>query len=118
MPIILHDGSVAKFQFTKSMETAAENLSTLRLVLVMVTVLALIPVLISSRILSNLITMPVVSMINTMTEIRQSGQFKRLKLQRKSKDELYQMGETFNHMIDLLEINFEKQEQFVSNASP
>jgi signal transduction histidine kinase len=27
------------------------------------------------------------------------------------------MAETFNHMIDLLEINFEKQQQFVSNAS-
>jgi two-component system, OmpR family, sensor histidine kinase ArlS len=99
------------------MQIASDNLSTLRLVLVMVTLLALIPVLISSRVLSNLITLPVISMINTMTEIRQSGQFKRLKLQRKSKDELYQMGETFNHMIDLLEINFEKQQQFVSNAS-
>jgi two-component system, OmpR family, sensor histidine kinase ArlS len=117
MPIILQDGRVANLQITKSMQAASENLSTLRLVLVMVTLLALIPVLISSRILSNLITQPVISMINTMTEIRQSGQFKRLKLQRKSKDELYQMGETFNHMIDLLEINFEKQEQFVSNAS-
>jgi two-component system, OmpR family, sensor histidine kinase ArlS len=117
MPIILQDGRVANLQLTKSMQTASDNLSTLRLVLVMVTLLALIPVLISSRVLSNLITLPVISMINTMTEIRQSGQFKRLKLQRKSKDELYQMGETFNHMIDLLEINFEKQQQFVSNAS-
>lgn len=117
MPIILQDGRVANLQVTKSMQTASENLATLRLVLVTVTLLALIPVLISSRILSNLITLPVISMINTMTEIRQSGQFKRLKLQRKSKDELYRMGETFNHMIDLLEINFEKQQQFVSNAS-
>ncbi|MDF2858745.1 MAG: histidine kinase, partial [Neobacillus sp.] len=117
MPIILQDGRVANLQVTKSMQTASDNLSTLRLVLVMVTLLALIPVLISSRILSNLITLPVISMINTMTEIRQSGRFKRLKLQRKSKDELYQMGETFNHMIDLLEINYDKQQQFVSNAS-
>ena len=83
----------------------------------MVTLIALIPVLISSRFLSNLITKPVTSMIKTMTEIRQSGRFKTLKLEGNSKDELFQMGLTFNHMIELLEINFEKQQQFVSNAS-
>ncbi|MEH7254204.1 HAMP domain-containing sensor histidine kinase [Neobacillus niacini] len=117
MPIILQDGSVANLQITKSMESATDNLSILRLVLFMVTLIALIPVLISSRFLSNLITNPVTSMIKTMTEIRQSGRFKTLKLEGKSKDELFQMGLTFNHMIELLEINFEKQQQFVSNAS-
>ena len=83
----------------------------------MVTLIALIPVLISSRFLSNFITNPVTSMIKTMTEIRQSGRFKTLKVEGSSKDELFQMGLTFNHMIELLEINFEKQQQFVSNAS-
>lgn len=117
MPILLQDGSIANLQITKSMETATNNLSTLRLVLIMVTLLALIPVLISSRILSDLITKPVTSMIRTMKDIRQSGAFKRLKLEGSSKDELFQMGQTFNHMIDLLEVNFEKQKQFVSNAS-
>jgi two-component system, OmpR family, sensor histidine kinase ArlS len=117
MPIILQDGSVANLQITKSMKTATDNLSILRLVLIMVTLLALIPVLISSRFLSNLITHPVTSMIKTMTEIRQSGRFKTLKLEGNSKDELFQMGQTFNHMIELLEVNFEKQQQFVSNAS-
>lgn len=117
MPIIMQDGSIANLQITKSMETATNNVTTLRLVLIMVTLIALIPVLISSRILSNLITKPVTSMIRTMTDIRQSGAFKRMKLEGSSKDELFQMGQTFNHMIDLLEVNFEKQKQFVSNAS-
>lgn len=117
MPIIMQDGIVANLQITKSMETSTNILSILRLVLILVTLLALIPVLISSRLLSNVITKPVTSMIKTMTEIRKSGTFKRLKLEGKSKDELFQMGQTFNHMIDLLEMNFEKQEQFASNAS-
>lgn len=117
MPIILPDGRVANLQVTKSMQTAVDNLHILRLVLVFVTLLALIPVVISSRVLSRLITTPITSMIKTMTEIRQSGRFKRLKLDVKSKDELYQMGDTFNHMIDLLEVNFEKQQQFAANAS-
>jgi two-component system, OmpR family, sensor histidine kinase ArlS len=117
MPIILQDGSVANLQITKSMETATNILSILRLVLILVTLLALIPVFISSRFLSNFITRPVTSMIKTMTEIRKSGTFKTIKLEGSSKDELFQMGQTFNHMIELLEMNFEKQEQFVSNAS-
>ncbi|MDM5328206.1 ATP-binding protein [Neobacillus sp. CF12] len=117
MPIIMPDGSVANLQITKSMETSTNILSILRLVLILVTLLALIPVLISSRLLSNFITKPVTTMIKTMTEIRKSGTFKRLKVEGKSKDELFQMGQTFNHMIDLLELNFEKQEQFASNAS-
>lgn len=117
MPIILSDGNIANLQITKSLGKAIENLHTLRTVLIIVTLLALIPVFISSRLLSKLMINPITSMIKTMTEIRESGQFKRLFLEEKSKDELYQMGETFNHMIDLLEANFEKQKQFVSNAS-
>ncbi|MFP7295865.1 ATP-binding protein [Neobacillus niacini] len=117
MPIIMKDGSVANLQITKSMETSNKILSILRLVLILVTLLALIPVLISSRLLSNFITKPVTSMIKTMTEIQKSGTFKTIKLEGQSKDELFQMGQTFNHMIELLETNFEKQEQFVSNAS-
>ncbi|MEH7483719.1 HAMP domain-containing sensor histidine kinase [Neobacillus drentensis] len=117
IPIILLDGNVANLQVTKSIKTATDNINILRLVLILVTFLALIPVVVSSRILSKLITNPVTSMIKTMKEIRQSGRFKRLTFEGKSKDELFQMGETFNHMIDLLETNYEKQKQFVSNAS-
>jgi signal transduction histidine kinase len=117
MPVILLDGTIANLQVTKSIQTTTDNLSILRSVLLIVTLLALIPVTVSSRVLSNLITQPVLSMIHTMTEIREQGRFKRIKLKRNSRDELFKMGETFNHMIDLLEMNFEKQTEFVSNAS-
>ncbi|WP_223595048.1 sensor histidine kinase [Neobacillus bataviensis] len=117
MPIIMSDGNEGNLQIIKSIKTTTNNLKILRLVLILVTFLALVPVIVSSRILSKLITRPVTTMIKTMTEIRQSGRFKRLILEEKSKDELYQMGKTFNHMIDLLETNYEKQKMFVSNAS-
>ncbi|MDQ0270852.1 sensor histidine kinase [Cytobacillus purgationiresistens] len=117
IPIILPDGEVANLQIAKSIEKTAENLMILRLVLIAVTLVAMVPVIISSRLLGNLIISPITSMIKTMAEIRQSGKFKRLSLKGKSGDELHEMGETFNHMIDLLEANFEKQKQFASNAS-
>ncbi|MGN7177706.1 two-component sensor histidine kinase [Paenibacillus sp. FSL R5-0490] len=116
-PVILPDGEIGSFQLTRSMESAEKILKTLRFVLGIVTVAAMIPVLISSAVLSKFITRPVATMTATMKEIRKSGQFKRLKLEGKSHDELQQMGETFNHMIDLLESNYEKQKLFISNAS-
>ncbi|CAH0157852.1 sensor histidine kinase [Peribacillus simplex] len=116
-PIVWGDGSIVNLQITKSIAATEEMLAVLRIVLIAVTVIAMIPVLISSTILSNFIARPIRSMIDTMKEIQTSGQFKRLSLEEKSKDELVEMGKTFNHMIDLLQANFEKQEQFVSNAS-
>jgi two-component system sensor histidine kinase ArlS len=117
IPIILLDGTIANLQITKSIQTATHNLKILRYVMLAVTTIALIPVIISSKLLSNLITHPILSMIQTMEEIRLKGQFKRIPLEGYSNDELFKMGETFNHMIDLLEGNYQKQTEFVSNAS-
>ena len=117
IPIIMRDGQVANLQVITSIQHTVDDLSILRWVLFLATVIAMVPVLISSRLLSNLITKPITTLIETMTEIRKSGHFKRIELKQGSKDELYQMGETFNHMIVLLEDNFEKQDQFVANAS-
>lgn len=117
IPIVLPEGEVVELQVTENLEQTAQMLNSLRLVLIIVTVLAMIPVLISSRLLSNVITRPITSMIATMSEIKGSGQFKTIPLEKQSKDEFYLMGETFNNMIELLEVNYEKQGQFISNAS-
>lgn len=66
--------------------------------------------------LSKLILKPVNSLIQTMEHIQDRGIFKKYRL-KKSKDELHKMGTTFNKMIDLLHQNFEKQQQFISDAS-
>jgi signal transduction histidine kinase len=116
-PIIWTDGTIVNLQITRSIQATEDMLAVLRIVLIAVTVIAMIPVFISTTILSNIIAGPIRSMIETMKEIQTSGQFKRMNLEGKSKDELVEMGDTFNHMIDLLQTNFEKQEQFVSNAS-
>lgn len=116
-PIIWLDGEVAELQVIENLSATASNLKTLSLVLLVVTLIATIPVLVSTGLLSNVITQPITKMIQTMREIRKSGQYKRIELSKESKDELYEMGLTFNEMMDLLEVNYEKQESFVSNAS-
>lgn len=116
-PFVWNDGSVVSLQVTSSIQTTDNMINTLRIVLIIVTIIAMIPVFLSSRVLSNLIIQPIRSMIDTMKDIQKSAQFKRLELEQTSESELVEMGETFNHMIDILQTNFEKQEQFVSNAS-
>lgn len=117
MPIIWQNGEVAALQVSVSLQQTDEILSTLRIIQIIVTLLAIIPVVLSSRFLGNLITHPISSMIKTMREIHESGQFRRIPERKDSKDELHLMAETFNEMIELLEVNYEKQGQFVSNAS-
>lgn len=117
LPIIWLDGSVGNLQVVVSLEATQENLRILQIVLLVVTLVAMIPVVFSSRVLSNLVTKPVVSMIQTMKEIQVSGRYKKIELEKRSKDELFEMGETFNNMIELLEANYKKQEHFVSSAS-
>ncbi|WP_099352600.1 sensor histidine kinase [Fredinandcohnia onubensis] len=117
LPIIWQNGEVAELQMVEDLSQTAANLKTLSLVLLAVTLIATIPVIVSTRVLSNVITKPITAMIQTMREIRKSGQYKRIELTNESNDELHEMGQTFNEMMDLLEVNYEKQEIFVSNAS-
>src|SRR5690606_22330276 len=117
LPMIWQNGEIAELQIVDDLSQTAANLRTLSLVLLAVTLIATIPVVVSTRVLSNVITQPITAMIQTMRDIRKSGQYKRIELSSESNDELYEMGLTFNEMMDLLEVNYEKQENFVSNAS-
>lgn len=117
IPMVWENGEIVSLQVTQNLETTAQNLKTLSYVLIIVTILAALPVLLSTHLLSKFITRPITTMTTTMSDIRGSGKFKMLDLPKKSNDELYQMGETFNEMMGQLENNYEKQEQFVSNAS-
>jgi two-component system sensor histidine kinase ArlS len=117
VPVIWTNGQIVNIQITENLLPVSDNLGVLRIVLIVVTVIATIPVLLSAGLLSNLLTKPISSMIETMRDIRKSGHFKRIHLPEKSQNELDLLGETFNEMMDLLEKNYAKQEQFVSNAS-
>ncbi|MBD7969999.1 sensor histidine kinase [Paenibacillus gallinarum] len=117
MPVIWADGEVVNLQVTESLASVDNNLKVLQVVLISVSLVALLAVLVSSRLLGSIIIRPISSMTQTMKIIEDGGGFKTLDLQNQSKDELYEMGETFNRMMGRLERNYEKQEQFVSNAS-
>ncbi len=116
-PIIWDDGEVVTLEVMESIESTLANLNLLKIVLIIATLFVLIPSFFSGKLLSRIILRPITSMIDTMEEIQQKGVFKKIAIKRKPKDELYKMANTFNNMIGILEQNFEKQEQFVSDAS-
>lgn len=117
VPTIWQDGEVVYVQLFEDLSAVQDNLRTLRFVLFLVVLVAIIPVVVSGRVLADFISRPIQSLISTMQDIQTSSSFKHIEYQQKSGDELYTMTRTFNEMIDLLKDNYEKQEAFVSNAS-
>ncbi|MGJ7911511.1 ATP-binding protein [Neobacillus sp. LXY-1] len=89
----------------------------LRVILISCTVIAALLSLLGGRWLANIIMRPISNMIHTMEEIEKSGIPKTITIQNNTKDELQMMASTFNRMIGKLQINMEKQNQFVSDAS-
>lgn len=116
-PIIWTDGSVVELTVAQSLQAVTANMQTLRVVLLAVSLLAMVPIIISSRVIGKIVTLPITNMTQTMNRIQRNGRFEKLPDTGESQDELGQMASTFNEMMALLEENYTKQEEFVSNAS-
>ncbi|MGM0920199.1 MAG: ATP-binding protein [Bacillota bacterium] len=117
VPVIWSDGRVVQLEVTENLENVNENMDVLKIVLAIASLLVLLPSFFAGRMLSKMILKPINSLIGTMEEIEKKETFKKLEVSGNSKDELHQMTNTFNKMIDLLQTNFEKQQQFISDAS-
>ncbi|CAM3851373.1 HAMP domain-containing sensor histidine kinase [Alkalicoccus chagannorensis] len=117
VPLLWEEGAVVTLEVTEPMPMYEETLQILRFVLILATAVILLPSFLAARSLSGFVLRPVQALVSTMKDIEAQGTFKKIDLERKRKDELADMGRTFNHMIDLLRENYEKQQQFVSDAS-
>ena len=116
-PVIWTNGEVVELQMIQLLNDVKQNLATLILILAGVTLIAMIPITISSIALGRIVTQPIEKLINTMSQSRKSGTYEQISVPTDGKDEMAQMGRTFNDMMGQLEQNFNQQEQFVSNAS-
>ncbi|WP_404348938.1 HAMP domain-containing histidine kinase [Sutcliffiella horikoshii] len=116
-PLIWTNGNIVMLEVTEKLEDSKRTIDTLLIVLLLASVFLLLPALFFGNVLSRFILTPIQAMTKTMKQIQQTGDYQKLQLQGNSKDELYTMGHTFNQMIDILEGNYQKQQQFVSDAS-
>ncbi len=89
----------------------------LMFILIACTILGALISLSGGKWLANIIMRPVSNMIDTMEEIERSGITKRMEVENQPKDELQKMAVTFNRMMDRLDHNLDKQQQFISDAS-
>ncbi|RDW15068.1 HAMP domain-containing sensor histidine kinase [Oceanobacillus chungangensis] len=112
-----HAGEIVTVQVANHLIPLHETMQTLFYVLSILFVIMLIPILIAGNVLSKFLLLPIKQLIETMKENTKQAKWKKINVENRSKDELYEMEMTFNEMIDYLKDNYEKQEMFVSNAS-
>ena len=117
VPAIWTNGEVVQIEMVQILEELKGSLRLLKLILFAVTVVAMLPIMASSIALGRIVTQPIEKLIKTMSESRKLGTYEKINVSIEGKDELAQMGRTFNDMMEQLEQNYKKQEQFVSNAS-
>ncbi|HWK22036.1 MAG TPA: HAMP domain-containing sensor histidine kinase [Ureibacillus sp.] len=116
-PAIWIDGTVVRISLIQTLNDFATNQELLKLILIATTVLMTIPILLSNMALSRLILKPLERLNTAMKRSGSSGTYEKLEQANLGKDELAEIGRTFNGMMQALETNYKKQEQFVSNAS-
>ncbi|MCM3389414.1 sensor histidine kinase [Ureibacillus chungkukjangi] len=116
-PAIWIDGSVVKLQLLQRLTEVANNAELLKLILIAVTTIIAIPLLLSNMALSRIILKPLDRLNLAMKKSRTTGTYEKIEKAEAGKDELAEIGRTFNGMMEALETNYKKQEQFVSNAS-
>ncbi|MBS4196621.1 sensor histidine kinase [Lederbergia citri] len=117
VPIINGNQIQGSLEIGERLQGLEARREILRAILIFCTTLAAFLSLLGGRWLANMIMRPISKMIITMEEIEKSGVPKTIPIQNKTKDELQTMALTFNRMIDRLQVNMEKQNQFVSDAS-
>lgn len=116
-PIIWVDGTVVHLQMLQRLDDIASNMELLKLILFVVIIVATIPILLSNMMLSGIILRPLERLSEAMKKNSTSGAYEKMEKSNEGKDELAEIGRTFNGMMETLETNYKKQQQFVSNAS-
>ena len=116
-PIIWSDGQIVTVQISKHLLALKETMHTLFFVLMVASILMVIPIVIAGNILGRFLLKPIHTFIQTMQVNSRRAEWRKIEVKGHSKDELHQMELTFNEMIDHLKANYQKQEQFVSDAS-
>lgn len=116
-PIKFEGNIIGTLEMGEKLVSLEGNIKTLIYLLLFSSLGAVLLTTVCSMVLSKMMLRPISNMIYTMKEIDTSLTFKKIRVAGKQKDEIYELISTFNHMIERLEANFMKQQQFVSDAS-
>lgn len=116
-PIIDDSGSIVNLQIIQNADGMFSNLQDLKGVLIFTSFLVIGILCIAGWLLGRVITHPIHRFIRTMKTIEEEESYQQIEISNSKRDELNQLGMTFNSMMRKLENSYIKQEQFVSDAS-
>ncbi|WP_249661235.1 sensor histidine kinase [Lysinibacillus fusiformis] len=117
MPTIWMDGTIVDITLQQSMEEVESTLDLLKVILIVVSIIATIPIFLASLALGRLILLPLERLNATMRKSASTGKYEKMDIPAKGGDELAKINRTFNMMMEKLEQHYQKQQEFVSNAS-
>ncbi len=117
MPTIWMDGTIVDITLQQSMEEVESTLDLLKAILIVVSIIATIPIFLASLALGRLILLPLERLNATMRKSASTGKYEKMDIPAKGGDELAKINRTFNLMMEKLEQHYQKQQEFVSNAS-
>ncbi|MBG9770061.1 ATP-binding protein [Bacillus vallismortis] len=117
VPVIWADGQVVSLQLVERLENTEESLFLLKIILIAASAAVCIASFFAGSLLARHIINPIRRLMMTMKDIQREKAFKTISLEGQSHDELYQMGLTFNEMAMMLKEHYDKQQQFVQDAS-
>ncbi|TYS08321.1 HAMP domain-containing histidine kinase [Bacillus subtilis] len=117
VPVIWTDGQVVSLQLVERLENTEESLFLLKIILIAASAAVCIASFFAGSLLARRIINPIRRLMMTMKDIQREKAFKTISLEGQSHDELYQMGLTFNEMAMMLKDHYDKQQQFVQDAS-
>ena len=110
------DEQVLYLQFSKNLSAFTPYMEGLAAILITINTLALFITLMQGRRLSKKMLLPIEHMTQTVKAINVQALGTRLDV-KGSQDELKELAETINEMFDRLQDAYERQNQFVSDAS-
>ncbi|MER2192117.1 MAG: ATP-binding protein [Solibacillus sp.] len=116
-PLIWPDHTVVRLDLVQPIPDIADNMQTLKWILILMTLVALIPIYLASQLLVRLIVRPVQQLTTTMQKNLETSRYEQLEIKAHAKDEIATMTQTYNELMQQLEDNYKKQQQFVGNAS-
>lgn len=116
-PLIWPTQQVVEANFIQPVPMITENLNRLKIILLLITLIALIPIYLASQLLIRLIVKPVQQLTATMERNIQQSSYEQIAVKKKSHDEIAMMTVTYNDLMAQLEVHDEQQQQFIGNAS-
>ncbi|GGB42561.1 sensor histidine kinase YkoH [Lentibacillus populi] len=117
MPVIDESGDILSLQIIENGDELFSTINKLKGILIFTSVLVISVLCIAGWVLGGVISRPVQRFIQTMKTIEEKESYKQIAITKSKRDEINQLGMTFNSMIKKLEASYLKQEQFVSDAS-